>query len=402
MSGSLLIDGLLVIAAIYAMTTGYRQGGFSAVLALCGVLAGGYLGVQLLPHAVTFAADTFGDINGVRFAAALGTVLLSVLLCFAIGSRVGQTLRDQIRTKSLLKAESLVGTVVLSITTMIVAWLILVPLASGDTSDFGKSVRDSKVLAAVGKFSPEWVKNLPSQTSALINADGFPVIIDPFDNVPNREVEVPDPALQNSEVVKETRSSIMHVVGQAEQCRRMLQGTGFALTPDVVMTNAHVVAGTDVVELDTTEGLKDAVVTYYNPQEDIALLKVKDGDFTPLNWAENPGEAGDSAIVLGFPGGGPFQATPARIRDRFTISGPNIYADSRVDREAYSLRSNVVQGNSGGPLINEQGEVLGLVFGADVNQEETGYALTRDEVMSHVGDLESHTDPVGTEGCVLN
>ncbi|MBC2682394.1 MarP family serine protease [Corynebacterium anserum] len=402
MSGSLLIDALLIIAAIYAMTTGYRQGGFAAILALIGVLLGGYLGVQILPHSVPFAAEKLGNTNGVRFVAALVTVLLSVLICFGIGSRLGQRLRDQIRTKSLLKVESLVGMVVLSITTMIVAWLILVPLANGDTSDFGKSVRDSKVLAAVGRFSPDWVKNLPNQTTAMIHADGFPVIIDPFETVPNREVPVPDPALQNSSVVQQTRSSIVHVVGEAEQCRRLLQGTGFALTPDIVMTNAHVVAGTDAVALKTTDGQKNATVTYYNPQEDIALLKVDDGHFTPLAWAENVGEPGDNAVVLGFPEGGPFRATPARIRDRFTISGPNIYADARVDREAYSLRSNVVQGNSGGPLINERGEVLGLIFGADMNQKETGYALTREEVMSHVGDLESHTSPVGTEGCVLN
>lgn len=403
MSGSLLVDIILVIIAIGAMFSGYRQGGFSAVLSLIGVLVGGYLGVTSIPW-VLDQVDNFseGPNEGLRFVMALMTITLGVVLGYALGTILGARLRDQIKTKPVLKAESIVGAGVQVVTTLTVIWLVLVPLVSGDSSDFGKSVRGSAVLSAVGDAAPEFVKNLPTQASALINANGFPVITDPFDTVPQREVEEPDSGLAASPEVKQARPSIVRVVGQAEQCRRLLQGSGFALGPDIVMTNAHVVAGTDQVKLDTVDGMVDGYVTYYNPQQDIALIKVEGHTFNPLQWDSTGGEQGESAIVLGFPQGGPFKASPARIRDRFTVSGPNIYADNRVEREAYSLRGTVVQGNSGGPLIDEQGQVLGLVFGADVNQEETGYALTRDEVMGHVGDINKWQQPVGTGACVLD
>ena len=175
------------------------------------------------------------------------------------------------------------------------------------------------------------------------------------------------------------------------------------MTPDTIMTNAHVVAGTDRVKLDTTQGMVNATVTYYNPTHDVALLKVEDGVTLPaLQWAEQNGAPGDDSIVMGFPQGGPFQATPARIRQLFTVSGPDIYADTRVDRQAYAVRGTVVQGNSGGPLLNERGEVLGLIFGADVNQTDTGYALSREEVMNQIQDAEDWVDPVATGACVLH
>ena len=132
-------------------------------------------------------------------------------------------------------------------------------------------------------------------------------------------------------MVQSTRDSIVRVVGEAEQCSRLIQGSGFAVTPDTIMTNAHVVAGTDRVKLDTTQGMVNATVTYYNPTHDVALLKVEDGVTLPaLQWAEQNGAPGDDSIVMGFPQGGPFQATPARIRPLFTVSGPDIYALSLI------------------------------------------------------------------------
>ena len=193
----------------------------------------------------------------------------------------------------------------------------------------------------------------------------------------------------------------MHVVGQAEQCSRLLQGSGWAVADNVVMTNAHVVAGTDHVQLATDKGPVNTEVVYFNPQADIALLRASDLNLVPMTWAQESGTQGQDAIVMGYPLGGPFKATPARIRDAFMVSGPNIYGDKRVEREAYSLRGEVVQGNSGGPLIDTSGHVLGLVFGADVNESDTGYALTRDEVQGQVGDVNQWRTPVETGACVM-
>ncbi|MDN6259074.1 MAG: trypsin-like peptidase domain-containing protein, partial [Corynebacterium sp.] len=164
-----------------------------------------------------------------------------------------------------------------------------------------------------------------------------------------------------------------------------------------------VVAGTGRVALETVDGDAEGEVVYYNPSQDIALIRTTDGTTIPtLDWADQPAAQNDDAIVMGFPLGGPFQATPARVREMFTVSGPDIYADARVDREAYTLRGTVVQGNSGGPLVDTEGNVLGLVFGAAVGDSDTGYALTKNEVLSHVGDTASYRSPVDTQECVVS
>jgi S1-C subfamily serine protease len=105
-------------------------------------------------------------------------------------------------------------------------------------------------------------------------------------------------------------------------------------------------------------------------------------------------------VVLGYPGGGNFTATPARIRELIKLSGPDIYRDpAPVTRDVYTIRAGVEQGNSGGPLIDLSGNVLGVVFGAAVDDPDTGFVLTADEVASQLAKV-GDTQQVGTGTCV--
>ena len=401
-TGALIVDVFLIVVALLALGVGYRQGGVSAFLSLLGVLVGGGVAVAVLPTAMNYMDDRGYENSGVRFLLSLLILAGFVVLGYAIGSGIGTRLRNLIPTRFLLKIDSLIGALIQVITVMIVVWLILVPAASTNNTGMGKAIGESRGLDALSQVMPEWVRNLPNKTSALINSSGLPVIMDPLERAPSREVDVPNPALQNSPVVQEAHQSVVKVIGQAQQCQRLLQGTGFVVAPNTIMTNAHVVAGTETVELDTTQGLVEARVTYYNPDNDIAILKTSNFDAPAIPWSNRVAEQGEDVIVLGYPMGGEYTASPARVRTRFTVSGPTIYADKRVEREAYSLRGQVVQGNSGGPLVDTEGRVLGLVFGADLNQEDTGYALTRKEVMSHVGDVRRWERNAETGACVLN
>ena len=214
------------------------------------------------------------------------------------------------------------------------------------------------------------------------------------------EVDAPAVHIGDPELAERVRPSVIHVLGDAEACSRRLMGSGFVTEPDYVITNAHVVAGTDKVRLDTVLGLKEADVVYYNSDVDIAVLHSPGLDLEPLPWAEHAAVTGDDAIVLGFPQSGPFTAEPARVRDRLTIAGPDIYSTGRVERDAYTVRGSIRQGNSGGPMINPEGQVLGVVFGASVEDSDTGYALTADEVRGHVGDVTQLVDAIPTGSCV--
>lgn len=393
-----MVDVGIVVISLFALLSGWRQGGMSALLSLVGVLGGGVLGLRSLPWVMNYVD---GDTQ--RFLVALAVVAGSVVLGYTIGSIIGGRLRDLIRTRGALRVDSVVGAVLQVVTTVIVVWLIVVPVAGNNSGTLGQAVRGSSILSTVSDIAPNWLESLPQQTASLFSDSGFPVITDPFDDVPSAEVEAPDMTLASSPAVGETRPSVVRVVGEAEQCSRILQGSGFAVEPDLIMTNAHVVAGTGRVMLETVDGDAEGEVVYYNPSEDIALIRTTDGTTLPtVEWADEPALQNDDAIVAGFPMGGPFEATPARVREMFTVSGPDIYADARVEREAYTLRGAVVQGNSGGPLLDTDGQVLGLVFGAAVGDSDTGYALTRNEVENHVGDVGEYQTPVDTQECVVN
>ncbi|QQE51236.1 MarP family serine protease [Corynebacterium urealyticum] len=397
----MIVDIALVICALAAFFSGLRQGGVAALLSLAGVLIGGYLGLQAVGPVVRLVQDE--GTEGSRLVIALLTLAGCVVIGYLLGSGIGQRIRDNIRTRRLYQADSAVGSLVAVVTAMVVMWMIAVPVVSSQDSRIAREAQDSRIIATIGEVAPNWMRTLPARINALINRSEIPAVTDPFASVTKREVQPPDPALQDLPDVAAIGPSVVKVEGIAEQCSRMQQGTGFVVEPGVVMTNAHVVAGTNKVTLSTVNGPVDTDVVFYDPEHDIALLRATgELPLQPLRWADKPAVSGDDAIALGYPLGGPFKAAPVRVREQMRIAGPNIYANQRVEREAYSLRGKIVQGNSGGPLVAPNGEVLGLIFGADSNEADTGYALTKKEVLERVGDTARWSSPVDTRSCVAD
>ena len=166
-------------------------------------------------------------------------------------------------------------------------------------------------------------------------------------------------------MVSRARAGTVKIVGIAPSCRQELEGSGFVVSPERVATNAHVVAGTRrlTVESESGEQLTARVVLFdYN--NDVAVLDVPGLTAPALCLRRQAGTHRRRRHLAGLPGGGPFTATPVRVRNVIRLSGPNIYSSQQVRREVYTVRGQIRQGNSGGPLINSAGEVLGVVFGA--------------------------------------
>jgi S1-C subfamily serine protease len=212
-------------------------------------------------------------------------------------------------------------------------------------------------------------------------------------------VGTPDSTLAKNPMVAKAEPSVVKVRSIAPQCQKVLEGTGFAISPDRVMTNAHVVSGASDVAVEVSGNPYDATVVSYDPAVDIAILAVPHLPPGPLPFANAPATPGTDAIVMGYPGGGAFVATPARIRELIQLNGPDIYRSATVNREVYTVRASVEQGNTGGPLIDLNGQVLGVVFGSATDGSDTGFVLTAREVarqLAHIGD----TAPVSTGPCV--
>lgn len=391
------VDVLVLLMAVGAVVAGARQGMVTAVASLTGVFVGLVLGFKLAPLLV----ERF-DSPVTKVAFTLSILVLMVAVGETLGVVVGRSIRDRMHLESVRQVDSVLGTVVLGLAVLVVSWLVALPLSSASFPGLASAVRRSAVLGAVDRVMPEAARQLPAELRRQLHSTGFPDVLSPFSATPLVEVAPPDPALQVSPVVQELRASVLKVRGRASRCGRALEGTGFVVGPDRVMTNAHVVAGTDEVGVERPDGQRrPGTVVFYDPETDIAVIAVPGlgAGVRPLRFAPSAAGTGASAIVLGYPLDGPYQAAAARVRDRLQLRGPDIYDSSIVQRDVYTVRATVRSGNSGGPLVDPEGRVLGVVFGAAVDDADTGFVLTAEEVADELAAGLAATAPASTGSC---
>jgi len=281
---------------------------------------------------------------------------------------------------------------------LLVAWLVGTAVASSSFTGLASQVRRSQVLQAVDGAVPGSAQRFFAGFRRLIDDRGFPEVFGGLAPTEVTEVDPPDPALAGSPVVQATAPSILKITGVAEECSRRIEGTGFVYAAQRVMTNAHVVAGVDEPVVQVGDRQLEATVVVFDPGRDVAVLAVP-GLTRPALQFGGPAEFGASAIVAGFPRNGPFRADPARVRGTQRARGPDIYQSATVVREIYALRGLVQPGNSGGPLLSTDGRVLGVVFAAAADDEQTGYALTAQEVAGPARDGAAATAAVDTRAC---
>lgn len=396
MTPSQWLDIAILAVAFIAAISGWRSGALGSMLSFVGVLLGAIAGVLLAPHIVSHIAAPRA-----KLFAALFLILALVVVGEVAGVVLGRAVRGAIRNRPVRVADSVIGVVVQLMVVLTAAWLLATPLTqSKDQPELAAAVRGSRVLAQVNEVAPPWLKTVPKELSALLNTSGLPAVLEPFSRTPVIPVASPDPALRDNPVVAAVAPSVVKVRSLAPSCQKVLEGSGFVIGTDRVMTNAHVVAGSNSVQIYASGKPFDATVVSYDPSVDIAILAVPNLPSPPLNFAEAEAKSGTSVVVLGYPGGGNFTATPARIREAIKLSGPDIYRNPQpVTRDVYTIRANVEQGDSGGPLINLNGDVLGVVFGAAVDDADTGFVLTAGEVAAQRAKMDLNQQ-VGTGTCV--
>ncbi|TWP51435.1 MarP family serine protease [Lentzea tibetensis] len=388
----LLVLGLAVVAAV----SGARQGMVVALPAFVGVLVGLILGTQIAPLLVSQFENV---VTKVVFA--VGIVVLLVALGETIGVYIGRTVKAKVNASPLRGADNALGAVVQGGVVFIVAWMIALPLTSvAGLPDLAKALNQSVILETVDDTMPVAARKLSQDLQKLFDVSGFPAAMDPFNRTPLKDVGPPNPQLAGSPVVKKLQTSVLKVRGRAPSCSRALEGTGFVISPERVMTNAHVVAGTNEVTVEVGRGQFDATVVHYDAQLDVAILAVPDLDAQPLQFRTDEIQQGEDGIVLGYPLDGPYTPSEARIRERIPLlRGPDIYDAQTVTRDVYTVRAKVRSGNSGGPLVDPQGRVMGVVFGAAVDDQETGFVLTAQQVQSVVQKAPTMVRRASTQGC---
>jgi S1-C subfamily serine protease len=387
-----MLDWLLVALVLAYALSGYWQGFVTGAFATGGLLVGGLFGVWLAPMALGDATPSLLVSLGALFI-----VILSASLGQAVLQFTGAKIRDRITWQPIRALDAVGGAALSAAAVLLVAWALGVAVSGTRIGGITPMVRGSKVLKEVNQVLPQSAGGVLQAFNDVVGTSFFPRYLEPF--APERIVRVgpgPRRLLQDPDVV-DAADSVLKIRG-TNVCGRGVEGSGFLYAENRLMTNAHVVAGVDDPEVQLGGSTVPAEVVYYNPDIDVAVLALDTGAVPHLTF-DRETEGQEPVAILGYPQDGPYDVQPGRIRAEQRLRSPNIYGNGTVIREVYSLRGLVRPGNSGGPIVSSGGDVVGVVFAASVTDEDTGYALTADQVSQSAATGLTNDTAVSTGDC---
>jgi len=377
---TLLDWGIVAFAAALALW-GYRQGLIVGTLTLVGFGAGALAGSRIGPLLLDGGAES----PYAPLCAALGALLVGALVAVTLES-LGLGLRSRlIRGRGLRLADGAGGAALVACLALGAAWVFgAVALHAPGAAQLRADVQRSAILRGLNDLLPPSGPLL----RALNRVDPAPSVGGPL-----APVARPDAAVLADPDVRRAGASVVRVLGTA--CGLGIEGSGWVAAPGLVVTNAHVVAGEEDTVAVTREGASlEATPVHYDPANDLAVLRV-DATLPALPLAPDP-EPGSGAALLGYPENGPFAAAPARLGETRPTIGEDSYGRGPVQRSIVSLRGGVRSGNSGGPLVDAGGRVLGTVFAATTSGAQGGFAVPNDVVAAALRDVSA---PVDTGPC---
>ncbi|MFR9769997.1 MarP family serine protease [Nocardia sp. SC052] len=371
------LDLAVLTTVVVAAVLGWRRGAIVGLPGFAGALAGAILGAAL-------SATVFGQLapGAVRLLLALTVVAGLVAFGAVAGHRAGRAARATVSDPVAQRADAVCGCLAYALAVPLVVWLFAAPLESSAL------VRDSTTVRTVDDVAPFWLSGLSEVLTGPIVDAGL-----------SRPLAPPDPGIVAGPMPAALRQSVLRVQDLAPTCGVRQSGSGFVIAPERVLTNAHVVAGSSKVSVDTAAGSLTATVVRFDPTMDIAVLAVPGLTAPALTVAPEPADPGDDAIALGYPRGGSYTASATRVRGRAERQVRDIYRTGVGEREIYTLDGSIQHGNSGGPLVDRDGRVLGIVFGVDENNSNVGFATSLPEVLDRLDHGWRSDRPVDTGPC---
>jgi S1-C subfamily serine protease len=377
-----VLDWAILAFTVAMALWGYRQGLIVGVLTLvgfgAGALAGSRLGMLLLgegsqsPYAPLFAA--------------LGALLVGALVAVTVESLALGLRARMIRGRALHLADGAGGAALIAAVALGLIWVFgAVVLHAPGTAQLRADVQRSQILRGLNSLLPPSGPVL----GVLSRVDPAPSIAGP-----TTPLAPPDTTIVTDPDVQRAGISVVRVLGTA--CGLGVEGSGWVAAPGLVVTNAHVVAGEDDTTVTTQDGASlDAVPVRYDPANDLAMLRI-DAVIPALPLVPEP-RSGTAGAVLGYPENGPYAASPARIGDTRTVISEDSYGNGSIRRSIAFLRGSVRSGNSGGPLVDSRGRVMGTVFAATTSGPPGGFAIPDEIVQEALND--ETTAPVDTGPC---
>ncbi|MDA8309138.1 MAG: MarP family serine protease [Actinomycetota bacterium] len=383
------VDIVVVVLLLLAAFHGLRVGALIQVLTLVGFVVGVTLGA-LLTDVVAPSVHTPSAKAAVALALVVGVGMIFGVLGRLLGTW-GNVAARRIRLGPL---DSAAGVGVALVAALFGIWLVANELVQSPYSWLSSAIERSSVVRAVDGVMPP-LPSVFSRVQGFLGGSGFPPVFSELEPVPVH-VAVPSAPWAQA-VARKAGASTVKVLGQA--CGYVQEGSAFVVGPGALLTNAHVVAGEAATTVDVQGRQYPASVVYFNPTYDLAVLRTAAPLGGPLTLDATTVPSGTQAAVVGYPENGPLTVDPAAVAEELTAQGRNIYNEGTVTRQVYQIDANVEPGNSGGPLVDAAGQVVGVVFSRSTAYARVGYALASPGVRARVIPAMRRTSAVSTGAC---
>jgi S1-C subfamily serine protease len=386
----MIVDLIIVVIVISSVIRNWGSGFirqiFSVVGFFLGILLGRYLETFTLKLAHTPTS---------RAIITIVTILGIGLIGLTVGELIGLKLKYKSLTSKFNSLDNGLGSILTAITMLLLVWITAAVINNLPATKLKTEIGESDIVAALDKIMPS-APNIISDLGKLIDPNGFPDVFIGSEPIPKANVNLPTLGDLKT-AVAEDEQSVVRIQGLG--CGGIISGSGFVVRGDLVATNAHVVAGIARPYVEDSNGKHSAEVIWFDPNLDLAILKVSHLAGKPLSIDLGSIASGTPGAVLGYPGGGSFNAGSAAVLDEFDASGQNIYGSGDTLRKVYEIKANVIPGNSGGPLIEEDGSVMGVVFAKSTSYTQIGYALVMSKVASEINQATKDEQRVSTGQC---
>lgn len=379
-----LLDLFIGLFVISIVLRGARTGFLAGALSLVGVVLGAALGSRIAPMILPEGESAI-------FGAAI--TLASIVACAVLGDvvarAIGGSLRSGLREGSVPDRLDGVGGAALGLAlSLVLVWVVGVfTLQTPPLSDLHPAMKESRILGALNDRMPSKLL-----TEAVADFEPLPQI-----RGPEADVATPDKGIKGDPQVLAARSRMVRVQGIA--CGYGVEGSGWSAAPDLIVTNAHVVAG-EVATRVQPGGVGRryrAEVVLFDPENDVAVLHAEGLGLPTLPLAEPV--SGEPVAVLGFPENGPLDTQPARTGETRRVISTDAYARGPVERTVTSFRVHVRPGNSGGPAVNADGGVVATIFASRADSSKSGYGIPTAILRQHLDLAAGRTQPVDTGAC---
>lgn len=366
-----ILDIAILAGVAFAALCGYRLGFVARALSWAGLAGALVVAIRLIPDLMTALA---GATPRGRLLAVIAFVIGLGLLGQALGLAVGALAHARLSSANVVqRGDRVAGAAVGAFGAVIFLWLLLPALTSAPGWP-ARAAQGSTIASTIERVAPDPPPSL-RELGRMVAEAPYPEVFSDSDGP--ADVGTPPQIILSPAVDARVRAAVVRVEGQA--CDQIQDGTGFVVSRDLIVTNAHVVAGERDTFVFLPSGEKrSARVLRFDPRRDLAVLQVVGLGLSPLRL----GDAGTDMVgaVYGHPGGGPLRPTPARIAEKIDARGTDIYRTTATQRSVFVLASQLAPGDSGAPLVNQAGDVVGVAFAIDPGADTTAYALTNDEL----------------------